>query len=172
MAILILSTGGSMSKRPSSKVRLFIWLLSLTTGFAVLNSSAAPVELAQALKTNQPPALKPDYRDIIIPPNIAPLNFSIQEPGSRFYVRVHGRSGESIELSADNGKVIIPLKPWRRLLNDNRGGAVQLDIYSQHQNKQWIRYTSITNRVASEDIDPVLIYRKIHPAHSTWSSMG
>ncbi len=163
-----------MSKRSQRKgfMNWFVWL-SLAMGFAAVETvCAAPAELAQALTTNQLPVIKPDYRDVTIPPNIAPLNFSIREPGSGFYVRVHGHSGDPIELSTHNGKVVIPGKTWRRLLNENRGGAVELDIYSRQPNGQWMRYTSITNRVATEDIDPVLIYRKIHPAHSTWSSMG
>src|SRR4029077_13332023 len=116
-----------MSKhaRRNGFMNWLVWL-SLTMGFAALETlSAAPAELAQALTTNQPPVIKPDYRDATIPPNIAHLNFSIQEPGSRFYVRVHGHSGDPIELSTRNGKVVIPGKEWRRLLNENRGGAIE-----------------------------------------------
>jgi hypothetical protein len=147
-------------------------LLAGSGGFVGTPLWAAPAGISQAVATGHAPGIKPDYRDVTIPANIAPLNFSIQEPGGGFFVRIHGRSGEAIELTTRAPKVMIPEKPWHRLLSANRGGAVELDVYAKSGDGNWRRFTSITNQVAEEDIDPVMIYRKIHPAHSTWSSMG
>jgi WD40 repeat protein len=133
---------------------------------------AGPAGLAGAVPANQPPHIKPDYQDVTIPPNIAPLNFAIQEAGTSFFVRLHGQAGEPIEVSSHKPKILIPEKAWHRLLSQNRGGRVEIDVYAQGENEQWKRYAAITNTIAAEEIDPVLIYRKIHPAHSTWSRMG
>jgi hypothetical protein len=119
-----------------------------------------------------PPRIKPDYREITIPSNIAPLNFAIQESGERFFVQMGGRGGETIGIASRTATVRIEEKAWHRLLSENRGGALEIRVFAQGQDRQWKRYASFTNWVAGETIDPVLIYRKIHPAHSTWSSMG
>ena len=38
----------------------------------------------QAIETNRTASIVPEYYDLTIPPNIAPLNFIIKEPGSKF----------------------------------------------------------------------------------------
>ena len=134
--------------------------------------SASPAGLAEAALANQPPRIKPDYREVTIPPNIAPLNFEIQEPGASYFVQLHGQAGEPIEISSHSPKILIPEKDWHRLLNENRAGWLEITVSSQNEAKQWTRYAAITNTIAADEIDPVMIYRKIHPAHSTWSSMG
>ncbi|MGH7870550.1 MAG: TolB family protein, partial [Candidatus Dormibacteraceae bacterium] len=121
---------------------------------------------------NHPPRIKPDYRDILIPPNIAPLNFRVQESGTAFFVRLRGTAGEAIEISSSTPKILIPERAWHKLLGANRGKALAVEIYGREQDQPWTKYAAITNNVADDDVDPVLIYRRIHPAHSTWSSMG
>ncbi|HTL55707.1 MAG TPA: hypothetical protein VL361_08505 [Candidatus Limnocylindrales bacterium] len=133
---------------------------------------AAPAGLTEALPVQQMPRIKPDYSGVRIPPNIAPMNFSVLEAGSRFFARLHSSSGQAIEISIDSPKIEIPEKAWHQLLRENRGNRLEIEVYTQTDNKQWKRFATITNTIASEEIDPVLIYRKIHPAHSTWSSMG
>src|SRR5262249_21854405 len=128
--------------------------------------------LAAAVPVNQPPRIKPDYAGVVIPPNIAPLNFQIREPGSSFFVRLQGHTGEPIEISSSSPKILIPEKSWHQLLKQNRAGRLEVQVFAQGVDKQWKSYTALTNSVANEDVDPVMIYRKIHPAHSTWSSMG
>jgi hypothetical protein len=154
----------------SSAVLGFLVLTGFCCGLNLLR--ATPSGIGEATATGHAPLIKPDYRDVTIPPNIAPLNFSVQEPGTGFYVKIHGRSGNPIELTSRNPKIIIPEKAWHRLLDSNRGGALELETYARTDDGSWKRFTSITNRVAEEEIDPVMIYRKIHPAHSTWRSMG
>ena len=133
---------------------------------------AIPTGWATAQPLDRPPAIKPDYRDLTIPPNIAPLNFEIREPGAAFFVRLRGQSGDAIELSSSDSKVLIPEKSWRELLSRNRGRDVEVEVFAEQDGNHWTKYLSFTNHVANEEIDPVMIYRKIHPAHSTWRSMG
>jgi WD40 repeat protein len=135
-------------------------------------ASAGPANLANATAVNEQPRIKPDYALITIPPNIAPLNFEIQEPGASFLVRLQGSSGEPIEISSANPRILIPTKAWRKLLQQNRGEQLRIDVFAEEGDQQWKRYLTITNTIAPEEIDPVMIYRKIHPAHSTWRSMG
>ena len=43
------------------------------------------------------PKMWPDYGDVTVPANIAPLNFVIQEPGAGYFVRVHAANDKPIE---------------------------------------------------------------------------
>jgi hypothetical protein len=148
-------------------VLLFIFLL-----LTHVPSFAAPSGLDQAQPVDHSPAIKPDYRDLVLPPNIAPLNFLVQEPGTSFFVRVHGASGSPIEISSRSPKIKLPEKAWHQLLSQNRLGRLEVEVFAQVEGNQWKRFAGITNTIANEEIDPILIYRKIHPAHNTWSSMG
>jgi hypothetical protein len=132
----------------------------------------AAAALDDALSLDRPARIEPDYAGLTIPPNIAPLNFAIQEPGSQFRLRLRGKGGPPIELVSGSPKFIIPERPWRALLLANQGAEIYADLWSRNADRRWQRFLALTNRVAPETLDPVLIYRKIRPAHSTWSIMG
>jgi hypothetical protein len=131
-----------------------------------------PPKVEEAVALAQTAHIEPDYKDLIIPPNIAPLNFTIKEPGNRFYVNLRGKAGPSIEIRSRRPTVLIPEGPWHRLLVLNRGGQVQIEVSAQNEDGHWRRFAPITNRIAYEQIDPFLLYRKIRAVHNTWSSMG
>ncbi len=154
-----------MSKRPT------IWLVLAFQLVFFSRLCTARAGQDSAAQLNRPPVLKPDYAGITLPPNIAPLNFIIQEPASDYRVRIFGAKGRPIELKSKSGRVLLPSAAWHELLSANKGGDLWIDIQAQ-TNRQWTRFTTITNHVAAEEIDPFLIYRKVHPAHNTWARMG
>ena len=45
---------------------------------------------------DRPARIHPDYSAAVIPPNIAPLNFLIQEPGVAFCAQITSEHGEPI----------------------------------------------------------------------------
>jgi hypothetical protein len=68
---------------------------------------------------------------------------------------------------------MIPQKPWHKLLEMNRGEELCFDVYVKpavsrasvkNENNQWERFTTITNKIAPEDIDDFLVYRTHHPS--------
>jgi hypothetical protein len=113
----------------------------------------------------------PDYTDLVIPPNIAPLNFKILESGERFFVNIHTEHGTEIHITGNGSNVEIPIKPWKSLLSSNRGGDLTMDVFVE-QNGQWQQFQPITNRIAGEDIDSHLMYRLIEPQFTYWHEMG
>jgi len=116
--------------------------------------------------------ISPDYCNCVIPPNIAPLNAMICEPGREYCVRIHAAQGDPIVVGSRNGEIRIPLKPWRALLQANRGQDIAFDIYVRHED-DWRRFETIRNHVAREPVDPYLVYRLLAgPNHSTIPCMG
>ncbi|HIJ53552.1 MAG TPA: hypothetical protein HPP66_10420 [Planctomycetes bacterium] len=119
------------------------------------------------------PSIRPDYCETVIPPNIAPLNFVVQEKGLRFCVKIHSKQGKPIEVFSRNGKIVIPEGRWQKLLNTNRRQQLCFDVsVKTGDDERWNRFQTITNEIARENIDGFLVYRRIHPAHSTWRKMG
>jgi hypothetical protein len=115
----------------------------------------------------RPPQIQPDYAGVVIPPNIAPLNFVIQEPGRRFLVRIRSEAGEPIEIFSRDPAITVPLGGWQRLLQANRGRDLQIEIYAQVEEK-WERYETIVNSIAEESIDNHVVYRVVGPIHNRW----
>ena len=125
------------------------------------------------------PTIQPDYRGVVLPPNIAPLNFIIDEEADDCFVRIHANQGEPIEILSKDRKIVIPAGPWRRLIEANRAGTLSIDVFVQtapeetdRQASPWKRFRTIVNTIAAESIDDYLVYRRIRPGHSTWRQMG
>ena len=155
--------------------RLLFLIPMLVILLAVLLVGALPlrkVPIERYRSIARPPAIRPDYSNTVIPSNIAPLNFLIQEKAAQYCVKIHSKQGPPIEIFSRSPKIMIPAKPWRRLLSANTGESLYLDVFVKKANAQWSRFTTITNKIANDPIDKFLVYRKIHPAHSNWRDMG
>jgi WD40-like Beta Propeller Repeat len=141
---------------------------------AVLYTSrlADAVVIETYTEVNRPPGIRPDYTGLVIPPNIAPLNFLITEPGTRYYVKIHSRQGESIEITGKKPRIIIPPGAWQKLLEANRGKKILYDVYVSEAGGGWKKYRTYTNAVAREKIDGYLVYRQIKPIHDWWQNVG
>lgn len=122
-------------------------------------------------KEAREPGLYPDYSGITIPPNIAPLNFFIKEPGGRFDVVIRGEQGNPIRLSGPTGLVRIPARPWGQLLRANAGGRLYVEIQVE-QAGAWHSFAGITNTVAGEEIDGYLVYRLLRPVYHFFNHVG
>lgn len=132
-------------------------------------SERPAVEDAQAIP--RPPQISPDYVGIVLPPNIAPLNFAVWEKGQRFLVRMRGKAGEAIEIVSHTPTITIPPQRWQALLDCNRGKELRWDVYAEVDGR-WSRFDTIVNRVATDPIDPYLVYRLIPPVHNKWLDVG
>jgi len=151
---------------------IILVLLILTAAVTAYILNNGKVVIEQYVSIGRPALISPDYADAVIPPNIAPLNFVIQEEGLHYFVKISSEQGEPIEVFSRTPKIIIPHKYWRRLLSGNTGKELYFDIFIKRSNGQWERTAPITNKIAAENIDPFLVYRKIYPAHSFWQDMG
>jgi hypothetical protein len=116
--------------------------------------------------------IDPDYTDLVIPPNIAPLNFTILEPPGPCRVRLRGPSGAAVEVESRAQRVQIPVHPWRMLLEANRGQSLQIELYRRDPRGNWRLHDTFTNEVAREEIDGWLVYRLIRPLYNQYVEVG
>jgi hypothetical protein len=120
------------------------------------------------LETN--PKITPDYASIVIPSNIAPLNFNINEIGTDYLVEIHSINGDKIKIRQSSPKIIIPVKAWHKLLDSNKGNSLFIDVYAMRD--KWYKYTTITDTIAAEEIDNHLVYRLIGIVYTYYGKLG
>lgn len=114
----------------------------------------------------------PDYTEVTVPANIAPLNFNITSRPSKAVVEITGEKGGRILAAADNmGSVRFNLTEWADLLKENRGSSLSYRIYTYNGTK-WEAHPSFKNYIAEEDINPFLSYRLLEPAYARYSNLG
>ncbi|TKG95469.1 cytochrome C biosynthesis protein [Puteibacter caeruleilacunae] len=112
----------------------------------------------------------PDYTDITIPPNIAPLNFKIQVEADEYFVEIKNNDDHVIKVKSTDGNIDIPIEQWKRLLKDNRGKQITFSVYTKKE--EWTKYPDIVNHIAKEEIDSHLVYRLLYPGYELWNEMG
>lgn len=155
----------------SRRARAVFLALPLAASLAVAAWWAIPSVPGSAAPVGRPPRIRPDYADVVIPPNLAPLNFVVEEGGRAYAARLTG-GGQIVEVAGDGAKICIPPGPWRKLLQASRGGQVAIEVFVKEASGQWRRFAPIHNQVAAEDIDPYLAYRLIPPLYYLWGPMG
>ncbi len=117
------------------------------------------------------PVISPDYSEVTIPPNIAPMNFKINEIGISFFALVTSSNGTKIPIKSKTAIIKFSNREWKKLLENARGGKISIEVYSENDNKELIKYLPFNIYVANEPIDPYICYRIIYPGYETWSQI-
>lgn len=115
------------------------------------------------------PEIYPDYTALVIPPNIAPLNFEIKNPGEEYVVRISNSKGK--ELLAGGKTIDLNIKDWHQLLDESKGDNLIYEIFVKEKSGKWTKYT-FKNKVAEEEIDPYLSYRLIEPLYTQYGNLS
>ena len=75
----------------------------LAVAALLLASCSRAPDLASAAAAGRPPRIDPDYTSLVIPPNIAPMNFRIREDGRDYVVRISSDAGPALEIRCPDG---------------------------------------------------------------------
>ncbi len=134
--------------------------------------SAAPDLPATSRPAARPPKIQPDYRDVVIPPNIAPLHFRLAERVEAWSAEVLGERGCGKLLQGRSPEVCIPASDWGDLLAASAGGRIRFDFTGRRADQTWVRFEPFEIRVAREPVDPYLVYRVIDPVFGCWGHMS
>ena len=117
------------------------------------------------------PDIFPDYRDVTVPVNIAPMNFEmLSDEGLGWRVVIRGVS-DSLIIRSDDGLISFRMGQWRRLLQENAGGQLSVEVLEKREDG-WYAYLPFAMYVAENEIDPYIAYRLIPPGYSLWREMS
>ena len=151
--------------KPEKNLFRVFWL------FIIFCTSCTTESRYKILNTGHEPGIEPDYADITIPPNIAPMNFRINETGDYFRIIVTAGNVETqFKLKSTDGLVRFPGKAWRKLIKVSRGDTIKIRISSYKTDKKvHQQFEPVLMAVANEPVDPYLVYRLLYPGYYSWS---
>lgn len=138
----------------------------------MISLSACHSKIDNFNEVNRLPQIFPDYTDIIIPPNIAPLNFNIKEAGSEYEARIYSNKAEQIIERSKSPSIQINIDQWHNLLKKGLGSKLYIDVLVKSMDGKWQKFQTITNEIAKENIDNHLAYRLINTGYILWNSLG
>lgn len=122
--------------------------------------------------TDAEPLIFPDYKDVTIPCNIAPLNFMI-EGADAIQATISVDGAEKLRLSGQEGVIRIPLKKWQTLLEQFAGSTLDVSVSAwSDEHPDGLAYKPFRIDVAEDRIDPWISYRLIEPGYVGWRQLG
>jgi Periplasmic component of the Tol biopolymer transport system len=115
------------------------------------------------------PPMYPDYTDITVPYNIAPLNFLLRNDADA--VECLAQCGESVlQLNKRGHEIYFPIAAWKKFMNEAKGKTAEVKV-SARINGRWVQYRTFRWQIASDKIDPYLSYRLIEPDYEVWNHL-
>ena len=113
-------------------------------------------------------AIFPDYKEVTVPPNIAPLNFSFENIDKKG-VAVFENSGERLTLRSKKGEFHIPENDWHRIAS--AGPEIKVTL-ANYEGRKLVTLKPFHILISEDKIDPYVAYRLIAPGYETWNKIG
>ena len=134
-------------------------IIFLTVMLAWVACTPTPENVQQ---TNDLPPIYPDYTEVTIPINIAPLNFLVRGAEA-----VNVEAG-NITINTNGEEVVFNENDWHQLLEQNKDITITVTAL---MNGQWIQYKPFHWYVVEDKLDPWLTYRLIEPDYEVWNNI-
>ncbi len=145
-------------------------IYALLAALMLMASCAATHENAE--QVDNYPLMFPDYTDVTIPVNIAPLNFMIRDvriTNMETVLTINGEEDDPMTVTNRGYVVHFDSKDWKDFLQKAAGKKVTVQIYSRDNQGDWTQYKPLTWEVVGDSIDPYLTYQLIEPDYKVWS---
>ncbi|MBO4659447.1 MAG: PD40 domain-containing protein [Prevotella sp.] len=142
--------------------RLTSYLIPLTS--CILMVACGPSVPAEYAQSDKWPAIYPDYAQVTVPVNIAPLSFEYDGQADEMVARYAVGNNEIV----CNGQPSID--EWHALAEKAKGNAITVDVYTRNGD-QWTRFKPFNIYVSPDSIDPYISYRLIAPSYVTYEAL-
>ncbi len=153
------------------KIYIYSYIKFLTVAMLLLTSCAGHPDVPSSSKEAKSlPAIYPDYCNVTIPYNIAPLNFML--PADEYdecVARITTPDGKQ-QTYGCGVKVQIPEEEWHDMLQASKGNSLKVEVWGK-KSDEWLSFNSFEIFVAEEPIDEYLSYRLIEPSYVAWDFM-
>ena len=141
-------------------MRFFVFLFLLFTGCRQPDEGI--------ISSGNFPSIYPDYVNVTVPFNVAPLNFKMKDKCQHVKVTLSG--GKDIIKLQSSYKISIPFRKWKRLLEEQKNDSIVVNVSALIGGK-WYQYKPFCIYVSADMIDPYLSYRLIEPGYEVWSKL-
>ena len=145
--------------------------LLFVAAILLLASCASHPDVPSSSKdTKSLPAIFPNYCDVTVPYNIAPLNFMLSaDEYDACVARISTFDGQQ-QTCGCGVKVQIPEQEWHAMLEASKGKSLKVEVWGQ-KDGEWLSFNPFEIHVAEEPIDEYLSYRLIEPSYVAWNFM-
>ena len=152
-----------------SRDKIYTLLAALAVALT-LASCGSPVP-SGAEKVDALPAIYPDYAGVVIPAEIAPMNFSFTGGEcDHVYVKIVGSKGG--EMTSGGKTIDLDIDEWHALTSQNAGGTLTFTL-SVEQDGKWREFKEFSMTVSEDPLaEWGLTYRLIAPGYEAFSSVG
>ena len=133
----------------------------------LLTACGGPQVPEQYAQSQATPLIYPDYEDVTVPINIAPLNFELLIQSDETVVRL---SAADEEIVCEGSKIRIDLDDWKALTTKALGKAITVEVFIQTKD-QWTRLKPFNIYVSPDSIDPWISYRLISPSYVSYEEL-
>ena len=134
---------------------------------ALLLTACGPELPTKFAESQSLPMIYPDYTDVTIPVNLAPLTFQMDVPADEMAARF--ACGDQ-QLICSGSKIQPDASDWQALVEAAKGRAITVDVYAS-QKGQWTHYKPFKIYVSPDSIDPYISYRLIAPSYVTYNDL-
>ena len=144
-------------------------ILWMALAACVLLPGCGGGDLAEAVAGSEGPlVIYPDYKEVTIPANIAPLNYRYAMKDVRKARTTFTVDGKSVTVKGS--EVTWSVRKWKAFLSGAAGRTVRVEASATVGGKP---VTDAWNIYVSEDpIDGYLTYRLIEPAYQMWNEVS
>ena len=113
------------------------------------------------------PNIYPDYTNVTVPINIAPLTFQVDGNSDDVVARLS--VGEE-EIICEGSKIQPDADDWKRLAEKAKGKSIKVEVFMENNNG-WTRFKPFDIFVSPDSIDPYISYRLIPPSYVTYEEL-
>ena len=122
-------------------------------------------------QVNELPVIWPDYTEVTIPANIAPLDFAMADDAFET-IDVTVKGSKSGCLHANGSYADFDVDEWHELLAANKGAPLTFTVCAE-KDGQWTQYRDFQVFVSADEMDAWgITYRRIPPSYEIYSRMG
>ena len=121
----------------------------------------------QYTESNMLPKIYPEYFDVTVPVNIAPLSFElllkVDEAVTRF-------SAEGDDIVCGGVKACPDIEEWKSLTAKAKGKDIKVEVFVR-KDGSWLRFMPFSIHVSPDSIDAYLSYRLISPSFVAYEEL-
>lgn len=113
------------------------------------------------------PDIYPDYTNVTVPANIAPLRFQLMSQADDVVTRFTGGGSEIV---CGGRKAMPDEDDWRDMVGKCNNADITVEVYAE-KDGQWTRFKPFAIHVSADPIDPWLSYRLISPSYVAFEEL-
>jgi hypothetical protein len=151
------------------KIKSYILAAAIGVLLASCQKTSIPSDFSE---TSRSAKIYPEYEGVVIPPNIAPMNFIIYENAEKYAVSASYADKTIEAYASEDGKIMFDENEWKTLLSAAKGKSIQFAIYAKTSGGEWTKFKNFSMDVAEEEIDNYVSYRLIEPGYETYRQLG